>query len=122
MNVDSPIVIAVFHQAGCGHCEEYLPKFRRVASEYGPVLEDGKPTIGNPNGGIVSLIYDCDSKEKYDAYAAGFKVEATPTTLILRHNNYGGGLVRYESNMDEPQIHEMMRRAQAMMRELGFRA
>jgi len=74
------ITVAVFHQEGCGHCEEYLPRFVRASEKF-------------PDVPYVL----CDlGKRKAERYAEQFNVRLTPTTMILRadgrHEVFEGAL------------------------------
>lgn len=65
-----PCQVIVFHMTGCGPCAEYLPRFRQIALKYKDRLE------------IRSVNLYRTEKRLQDA-AIKFKVEATPTTIVL---------------------------------------
>lgn len=66
--LDAPVVVLVVHQEGCGACEEYLPRFQRIADRYSRC--------------IPHLVVDANV---YPEAADALKVDSTPTTLVLRH-------------------------------------
>ena len=62
--------VFVFGQAGCPACEEYLPRFKQLAS--------GSPF---PVG-----VYDLAKDRKANDFATRMGVSATPTTVVMdRH-------------------------------------
>jgi thiol-disulfide isomerase/thioredoxin len=66
--LEAPVVVLVVHQEGCPACEEYLPRFQRIAERYARC--------------IPHLVVDANV---YPDAADALKVESTPTTLVLRH-------------------------------------
>lgn len=69
MTAETPITVAVFYQDGCGHCEEYLPRFVRTAEEKFPDVPHVLCDVG---------------KSSSEQHAERFGVKLTPTTMILR--------------------------------------
>ena len=82
----SRVVIVVIGMKGCGACEEYIPRFQRIATRYAHCLPVRVLDASTPEGAQV---------------AARFRVEATPTTLILRKPH---GQVHYEGARDDAEI------------------
>lgn len=62
--------IVVFHMRGCGPCHEYLPRFRAVAIRYKGQL-------------AIRAIDLAKSRKDFQDAAIKFKIEGTPTTLLL---------------------------------------
>lgn len=77
------VIVAVFHQDDCGHCEEYIPRFEAVAGKF-------------PD--VSYVLANIDSKQGA-AYVEKFGVRLTPTTMILRK----GG----KSEMHEGQLSDL---------------
>ena len=98
-----PVVVVVFHMEGCPACEAFLPKFRAIAPQYGPLSEDGPMAV--TGRGVPSAIYDAN---KFDPLAEHFNIRATPTMLVLRRP---AGQLRQEGDLDERAIHGMFRSA-----------
>ncbi len=59
---------------GCGPCEEYLPRFRRIAIAYKDRIPIRSVNIAKPD------------KRLSDA-AIKFNIDATPTTLVIDEND-----------------------------------
>ena len=98
-----PVVVVVFHMDGCPACEAFLPKFRAIAPQYGPLSENGPMAV--TGRGVPSGIYDAN---KFDPLAERFDIRATPTTLVLRRPY---GQLREEGDLDERTIHRMFQSA-----------
>ena len=86
--------VLVFHQAAsCGHCKEYLPRFRRLALPYKDKLA------------IRSVNLDRSVKADQDA-AQKFKVTGVPTTIVLGENDRV--LRRAVGNLPDAQIAKLL--------------
>jgi thiol-disulfide isomerase/thioredoxin len=82
----SPAVF-VFIQAGCGACEDYKPKFERVAAEHGDVV------VGR---------YDLATQDaRVQEFAEKLNVKATPTTVVMTSN---GAFHRHVGSLPVAQI------------------
>lgn len=66
--------VAVFVQPGCGACEEFVPRFSRIAAPL-------------PAQGVGVHVVDIS---KFPTTAQQFKVNATPTTVVLTNSSGGG--------------------------------
>ena len=62
--------VVVFHMKSCAPCREYLPRFKRQAVRYRSHLH------------IRTIAIDVSDKRVQDV-AIQFKIDATPTTLVL---------------------------------------
>lgn len=60
--------IFVFVMDGCGACEQYLPRFQRLASA----------------AGAPGRVYDIAKDQHGAAFADKLGVKATPTTVVMR--------------------------------------
>ena len=85
-----PLVIAIFHRASCGACDEFLPRARAVAARWPCV-----PT---------ALV----NSQLNDGLAAGLQVYYTPTTFVLRHGRIAR---RLEGSADDETIEALYRGA-----------
>lgn len=66
--IDYPVLIVVWTQAGCEACEEFAPAWRAVASRWASC--------------VPSVAVDC---ARYKTAADLYRVQETPTTMILRY-------------------------------------
>jgi len=64
-----PVLVVAFGQPGCGHCEEFLPRFRTVAGRYARCV---------PAAVFDALWF------KYD-YLQAIGVTTTPSVVVFRH-------------------------------------
>jgi thiol-disulfide isomerase/thioredoxin len=86
--------VLVFHQvASCGHCREYMPRFRKLALSYKGKLE------------IRSLDLNRADKSIQDA-AQKFKIAGVPTTIVLGENDRV--LRRAVGNLPDAQIAKLL--------------
>jgi thiol-disulfide isomerase/thioredoxin len=106
-------LIFVFVMDGCGACEDYLPTFLEVAKVYErciPVLisEDGEThDVGRAQAAI--LILDA-ANPKYEKYADHFKIQETPTTVILFRRNHASNFSATGA-LDEGEVNDLFMRA-----------
>lgn len=63
-----PVIIVVWGQEGCPACDEFIPRFRRVAKKWARC--------------VPAVVVDAGA---YTDAADSFRVQSTPTTMILRH-------------------------------------
>lgn len=73
-----PVAVILWTQEGCPACEEYYPKFHRVAQRYA--------------GCLPIIIADIN---QFPGAADKYRVAATPTTMITRYGErpfFGGFL------------------------------
>jgi len=88
-----PVVVVVFVMSGCPACEEYLPRFQRIAAPY-------------MQAGVPVLVYDAASEDqRIQSLADRWGVEATPTTIVARH---GPGMLKEEGAIDDHGIKTLM--------------
>jgi len=83
------VVVIVFHQPGCGACDEYLPRFKRIAARYASC--------------IPVVILDC-TDERFVALADRFKIRNTPTTLAVRKPS---GAIRIDGSAPDAEIEQL---------------
>lgn len=69
---DMPVAIIVWTQEGCPACDEYMPKFQRIAQQYSQCL----PVI------IADV-------EKFPRAADLLRVQSTPSTMVVRYGRRG---------------------------------
>ena len=94
------VLVALFVQEGCPACEEYLPRFERVADRY-------------RRAGMPIIVYDATSTDdELVAFMDRYQIEATPTLLVLRRGpgsrRLDGALTNAETDavlLDAYQIH-----------------
>jgi hypothetical protein len=65
----SRIVVVVFKMAGCSACEEYVPRFKRIAQHY--------------TSCIPIMIIDANDK-RYEQLATRLNVSNVPATYVMR--------------------------------------
>lgn len=65
--VDYPLLIIVWGQEGCPACEEYTPRFRRIAAQYARC--------------VPAVVVDAG---RFDRASDHYRIRATPTTMISR--------------------------------------
>lgn len=87
---DAPVLVVVVTQEGCGHCDEYLPRFQHIAGAYSDVA-------------ILHLDAN-DSRPEMSGWMEQSHLESTPTTYVMRHPMRGGGVWRTEGAVDDATI------------------
>lgn len=65
-----PAAIFVFGQAGCSHCSEYIPRFKRLSA----------PFRGHVPIGVYDLAYDRHAQQFAERLGG---IQATPTTVVM---------------------------------------
>lgn len=89
-----PNQVLVFHQAeSCGHCKEYLPRFRKLAAPYKDRVD------------IRSINLNRADKATQDA-GVKFKIRAVPTTIVLGASDKV--LRRKEGNIPDAEIAKLL--------------
>lgn len=84
--------IFVFAQHGCGHCEEYVPRFQRLAA--------GAPFVTN--------VYDLASDDRANDFANKILpngVQAVPTTVVMTRS---GKLHAHVGALGNAQIRQLL--------------
>lgn len=99
--VDARAIVMVVSQDGCGACEDYLPRFEKVAAPYSAAIP------------IIKLDA-ADERPEAQQLMDQVKTESTPTTYVLRHNSLGGGVWRIEGSQDENTIRQLLEWAKAL--------
>jgi thiol-disulfide isomerase/thioredoxin len=88
------VVMVVISMADCPACEDYLPRFQRIAANYAQV-------------GIPVLYLDAEDEDSgVQAWMDGHGVEATPTTLLLRRPEAGGGVWKLDGSQPDAAIQQ----------------
>ena len=87
------VIVIVFVMDGCPACENYLPRFKRIAKPYS-------------KAGIQIAVFDANSKDdRVQDFADRINVRATPTTAVLPR---GQGLVKVEGAVDDATIKQLL--------------
>lgn len=84
------VVVILFKMEGCPACEEYEPRFQRIAEPY--------------QGHFPILIFDV-TDPTMQAVADRLKVYGLPATFVLRRPV---GLIRAEGNIDDHELAWML--------------
>lgn len=66
--IDYPCIVIVWGMNGCPACEEYTPRFRRIAGRYARC--------------VPAVVID---SEQYEQASDHYRIRATPTTMISRY-------------------------------------
>lgn len=82
----SPIVVVLFTLEGCPACEEYKPRFEKIAAAY----KDRFP-----------IVRADANDEKYADLAERLQVSSVPVTYVLRRPT---GLIKVEGSVPDSQI------------------
>lgn len=85
---DFPLVVAVWHQPGCGHCEEFLPRLHPVAQRYAAC-------------GVPTLSIDATQNTRL---ADGLSIDATPTVMVMRR---GKTVKRFPRALEDKELEEL---------------
>lgn len=85
---DFPLVVTVWHQPGCGHCEEFMPRLHPVAARYS---QCGVPTVA----------IDATQNSRL---ADGLNIEATPTVIVMRK---GKTVKKYPKALEDAELEEL---------------
>ena len=84
-----PAVI-VFIQQGCGACDEFMPRFKRIATPYKKCgIKLFVPDLGNLRD------------KKAQAAALQYNIEATPTMVVI---SASGRVKKIEGSVDDGEI------------------
>ena len=84
---DYPLVVTVWHQPGCGHCEEFLPRLEAFAEKYGTC--------------VPTLAIDATQNERI---ADALAIDATPTVIVLRR---GTTLRRFPRGLEDEELERL---------------
>ncbi len=85
---DFALVVTVWHQPGCGHCTEFLPRLHSVATRYAQC-------------GVPTLSIDATQNTRL---ADGLSIEATPTVIVMRR---GKTVKRFPRALDDGELEEL---------------
>jgi thiol-disulfide isomerase/thioredoxin len=88
-------IIIVFAMDGCGHCDEFKPRFRRIARSY--------PDVG-------ALVVDANEGEA-NALAQKYGIDGTPTMLIMRKGT--AQTYKVDGAVSDAAIHNAFRHARS---------
>jgi thiol-disulfide isomerase/thioredoxin len=86
--------VVVFHMKGCTPCREYLPRFERLALSYQSKLHIRAVNIAKPDKRVQDAVI-------------GFKIDGTPTTLVLDENDKV--LKRKVGNISDVEIEKLLK-------------
>lgn len=93
---DVDAIVVVFTMDGCGHCEDFMPTFERVARSWSRTVPAYELKADDPNPEIQRL-------------ADRLKVTGTPTTAAIRR--YSGGAAKIEGAGSAQQVNELFKQA-----------
>ena len=82
---DFPMVVTVWHQPGCGHCEEFLPRVQATAARFA-------------HCGVPTVLLDATENVRL---ADGLNITATPTLMVLRR---GKRVQRFDRGLEEAEL------------------
>lgn len=82
---DFPFVVTVWHQPGCGHCEEFLPRANATAQRYA-------------HCGVPTVMIDATANTRL---ADGLNISATPTLIVLRR---GRTVQRFNRGLEDNEL------------------
>ena len=85
---DFPLVVSVWHQPGCGHCEEFLPRLHPVAQRFAAC-------------GVPTLSIDATQNVRL---ADGLSIDATPTVIVMRR---GKTVKRFPRALEDRELEEL---------------
>jgi|688.fasta_scaffold1296361_2 thioredoxin-like negative regulator of GroEL len=80
-----PMVVTVWHQPGCGHCEEFLPRVQATAARFA-------------HCGVPTVLLDATQNVRL---ADGLNITATPTLMVLRR---GKRVQRFDRGLEEGEL------------------
>lgn len=90
------VVVMVFAMEGCGHCEEFLPRFWPKAEKY---LAMGMPVF----------CYNLASEDpSIQAIATRYEIDSAPTTIVLKR---GTGALKLSGGYNDETIDRVLGRA-----------
>ena len=86
-----PVMVVVFYQHGCPACDEYLPRFKRIAARYDR---------------CVPVLYVDLGKSEHENLIAKFGPRFTPATVVWRPPSWRRpeGVRSWESAMPDSSI------------------
>jgi thiol-disulfide isomerase/thioredoxin len=87
---NSPIVVVLFTLEGCPACEEYKPRFAKIAKTY---------------QGHVPVVFADANDPKFQDLAERLNVEAVPATFMLRRPR---GMIRMVGSVSDQQVHWLL--------------
>jgi len=94
---DPNVVVLAFHMKGCGACEEYLPRLRKIA-------RTPRPELGGLAYSDYIPIYEIDANQREDL-SNKYLIQYTPTTIILRRPT---GMIRRDSALTDAEIEHLL--------------
>ena len=90
------VLVALFVQEGCGACEEFQPRFDRLAARY-------------KRAGMPVFVYDAAGGDpELVAWMDRYEIGATPTILVLKR---GPGTMKIDGAIPDDQIEGVLQSA-----------
>jgi len=90
------VVVAVISMEGCEACADYVPRLQAITPSY-------------ERAGISVMFIDAqDPRPEAQAWMDKYKITATPTTLVLKNLDYGGGVWKLEGSQSDAAIKQLM--------------
>jgi thiol-disulfide isomerase/thioredoxin len=94
-------VVMLFVMKGCGHCHEYWPRFKRIASKY--------------QNYVPIYVFDAEDP-RYEIYADRYGVTGMPTTIVAKKPT---GFKKWEGSVDNQTIEHAFQLALSAMQYGG---
>lgn len=93
---DAKVVVVVISMDGCPACQDYVPRVEGLAGAY-------------RRAGVPIIYLDAaDQRPAVQEWMDQYQVTATPTTLILRRHELGGGVWKSEGTQDDRSIKQAL--------------
>lgn len=100
------VLIAVFAMPDCHACESFTPKIAAAAHAAGRPFQVHDERTPIRKGAVPVVFYDVSQPDpEISAFADRYKVEATPTTLVLTRS---GGVFKVEGALTDEQIAHLL--------------
>ena len=89
---DANVIVVVFAMKGCEHCEEYVPRFQKIAAAY--------------KAKFPVLILDAATKDaETQRFATQIGVGPVPVTAVLRR---GPGIYKVVGSVTDAEIRQIL--------------
>lgn len=99
---DAPVMVIVASQPGCPACDDYLPRFERLAAPY---AAQGLPILH---------IDTNDERPEAQVWMDRARVTSTPSTYVVQHLRRGGRAWKVEGAVDDATIAQLLDYAMAL--------
>lgn len=92
---NSRVIVVVIGQPGCGACEEFVPKMQALAVPFARVVP-------------VIFMNAADPRPEVQRWMDQYNISATPTTLVLKRKELGGGVWKLEGSQEDVACRQIM--------------